>query len=42
MKEYGKTLMNALEELKLILPQMLEDAKIVPFLNIHDDGEQKN
>lgn len=39
MKGYGEILLTALNELKEVLPSLIENAKIAPFLNIHEDGE---
>lgn len=33
-----KKMIDALEELKLIFPTIPKNAKIVPFLKIHEDG----
>jgi len=39
MKNYGEQLKLALIQLKILLPSIIENAKIAPFLNIHDNGE---
>lgn len=42
MKSYGELLKLALEQLKEVFPTIPENAKIAPFLNIHDNGDEKD
>jgi len=42
MKKYGEILKLALSQLSLVFPTIPENAKIAPFLNIHDNGNEEN
>lgn len=35
-------LKQALEQLKIVFPSMVENIKIAPFLKIHEDGDKKD
>lgn len=39
MRDYGEILKLSLEQLKEIFPTIPKNVKIVPFLNIHDNGD---
>lgn len=42
MKSYGELLKLALEQLKDVFPTIPQNVKIAPFLNIHDNGDEKD
>lgn len=42
MKNFGEILKLALSQLSLVFPTIPENAKIASFLNIHDNGNEKN
>lgn len=42
MRTYGDLLKIALEQLRDVFKTIPQNAKIAPFLKIHDNGDQEN